>query len=100
MLFRNSLETRGRSRSISTPRRTLRAPGGVTTVLCRFTFSVEVVSSRPTRAASASVRPLDDCPAVENATTRLAYRAFEDVAHAELDADLLHVDGMALVDEA
>src|SRR6516164_419637 len=42
---------------------------------------------------------IDQLPGDAHASSRLAYRALEDIAHAELAPDLLHVDGAALVRE-
>jgi hypothetical protein len=42
-------------------------------------------------------RRVDQLPGDAHPAARLAHRAFEHIAHAELAADLLHVDGLALV---
>jgi len=42
---------------------------------------------------------IDQLPGDAHASSRLAYRALEDIAHAELAPDMLHVDGAPLVGE-
>ena len=44
-------------------------------------------------------RGVDELPGDADARARLAHAAFQHVAHAKLAADLLHVDGAALVGE-
>src|SRR5262249_51626954 len=43
---------------------------------------------------------LDQLPSDTDPLASFAYRAFEDIAHAELTPDLLHIDGLALVCKA
>src|ERR1700730_8723606 len=43
---------------------------------------------------------INELPGYADAISRLAHAAFEHIAHAEFAADLLHVDGFALVGEA
>ena len=42
-------------------------------------------------------RRVDQLRGDPQATAGLAHRAFEDIAHAELAADLFHIDHLALV---
>src|SRR5262245_18576773 len=68
-----------------------------------FGLEVKDVFERAVVAVSPEVRAslsLDQLPGDAHPPAGFAHRAFEHIADAELAADLLHVDGLALVREA
>src|SRR6202040_1950191 len=66
-------------------------------------LELEDVLQRAVEAAGPEMRAgqgIDQLPGDAHLRSRLAHRAFEDIAHAELAADLLYVDRLAFISEA